>query len=131
MQHPKLFLSPWRIVVPALLAALAACSSLDMSSGHLRNGVPRFTAFTTEPPAAIAACIGQRWVAAGHPALSQQKTDTGFALQTTQKFDIQQKMFMAYIAIDTSREGSSVHFYSNHADDMVERSLVNTIQACY
>lgn len=131
MQHPKLLSFHWRILGAALLTALTACSSLDMSSGHLRGGVPRFTAFTTEAPATITACIAQRWAAAGHPALTQQKTDTGFALQTTQKFEIQQKMSMAYIAIDTSREGSSVRFYSNHTDDMVDRSLVSTIQACY
>ena len=114
-----------------LLIALTACSSIDVSSAHLRSSVPRYSTFTTESPEVMTACIAKRWAASGRPALHQQKTDTGFALQTVQKFEMQQKQSMAYVAIDTSREGSSVRFYSNHVHDITDRSMVSVIQACY
>lgn len=114
-----------------LLALLTACSTLDVSSAHLRSSVPRYTAFTTESPTTMTECIGKRWANSGRPALTQQKTESGFALQTTQKLDLQQKQSMIYIAIDASREGSSVRFYSNHVDEMGDRSMVSIIQACH
>ena len=114
-----------------LLSLLTACSTIDVSSAHLRSSVPRYTTFTTESPSAMAECISKRWSNSGRPALTQQKTESGYALQTMQKLDLQQKQSMIYVAIDVSREGSSVHFYSNHADEMGDRSMVSTIQACH
>ena len=115
----------------ALPVTLTACSTMDVSAAHLRNTVPRYTTFTTESPQAMAECIAKRWANSGRPPLSSQQTDTGYGLQTQQRFDLQQKQPMVYIAIDTSREGSSVRFYSNHADDMSDRSIVSTIQSCH
>lgn len=114
-----------------MLAVLTGCSGMDVSSAHLRSSVPRYTAFTTESPQTMAECIRKRWASAGHPALSQQQTGTGFALQTLQKFEMQQKQTMMYLAIDTSREGSTVRFYTNHVDDMMDRSMVGVIQGCH
>lgn len=114
-----------------LTTVLAGCGSIDVSSAHLRSSVPRYTTFTTESPEAMADCIGKRWISAGRPALAQQKTDTGIGLQTTQKFDVQQKQAMLYVAIDKSREGAAVRLYSNHADDILDRSMVSIIQLCY
>lgn len=120
-----------KIVYLTLLILLAGCSSIDVTSGHLRNNSPRYTTFTTESPQAMTDCIEQRWANAGRYALTRQKTDTGFALLTVQKLDTHEKNPMAYIAIDTSREGSSVRFYTNHIDDMADRSMVNTIKSCH
>lgn len=120
-----------KIVYLTLLILLAGCSSIDVTSGHLRNNSPRYTTFTTESPQAMTDCIEQRWSNAGRYALTRQKTDTGFALLTVQKLDTHEKNPMAYIAIDTSREGSSVRFYTNHIDDMADRSMVNTIKSCH
>lgn len=114
-----------------MLAGLVGCSSIDVSSAHLRSSVPRYTAFTTEPPQAMAECISKRWASAGQPALSQQQTGTGLALQTAQKFEMTQKQPMMYLAIDISREGSTVRFYTNHVDDMNDRSMVSVIQSCH
>jgi hypothetical protein len=113
------------------LAALAGCSSIDVTSGHLRNNTPRYTTFTTESPQAMTDCIDQRWGNAGRLALTRQKTETGFALLTVQKLDTHEKQPMVYIAIDKSREGSSVKFYTNHIDDMADRSMVTIIQGCH
>lgn len=76
-------------------------------------------------------CIEQRWVSAGRLALTRRQTETGFALLTVQKLDTHEKQPMVYIAIDKSREGSSVRFYTNHLDDMADRSMVNIIQSCH
>jgi hypothetical protein len=113
------------------IAALVGCSSIDVTSGHLRNNTPRYTTFTTESPQAITDCIDQRWVSSGRIALTRQQTETGFALLTVQKLDTHEKQPMVYIAIDKSREGSSVRFYTNHLDDMADRSMVNIIQSCH
>lgn len=114
-----------------MLTALTGCSSIDVSSAHLRSTVPRYTAFTTEAPSAMAECVSQRWVSAGRSPLNRQQTDTGFALQTAQKFEMQQKQPMMYLAIDTSRDGSTVRFYTNHVDEMADRSMVSVIQSCH
>ena len=114
-----------------LLLALTACSTIDVSSAHLRSSVPRYTTFTTEPPETMTDCIAKRWINAGRPGLMKQKTDSGFALQTMHKLDLQQTQPMVYVAVDTSREGSSVRFYSNNTDDMADRSMVSIIQACH
>lgn len=113
------------------IAALVGCSSIDVTSGHLRNNTPRYTTFTTESAQAITDCIDQRWVSSGRLALTRQQTETGFALLTVQKLDTHEKQPMVYIAIDKSREGSSVRFYTNHLDDMADRSMVNIIQSCH
>jgi hypothetical protein len=113
------------------VTALVGCSSIDVTSGHLRNNTPRYTTFTTESPQAITDCIEQRWVSAGRLALTRRQTETGFALLTVQKLDTHEKQPMVYIAIDKSREGSSVRFYTNHLDDMADRSMVNIIQSCH
>jgi hypothetical protein len=114
-----------------LMVMLTACSTIDVSSAHLRSSVPRYTTFTTESPMGMAECISKRWASSGRTALTQQKTEHGYALQTMQKLDLQQKQSMIYVAIDTSREGASVRFYSNHADEIGDRSMVSTIQACH
>lgn len=114
-----------------LLLLIAACSAIDVSSAYLRSSVPRFTTFTTESPQAMADCITKRWINTAHSELTLQKTEAGFALQTKQKLDLQQKQYTVYVAVDTSREGSSVRFYSNHADEMADRSMVSIIQACH
>ena len=121
----------FHVLTLTMLCALAGCSGMDVSSAHLRSSVPRYTAFTTESPQAIAECISKRWSNAGHSAMDQQQTTTGLALQTVQKFELQQKQPMIYLAIDGSREGSTVRFYTNHADDMVDRSMVSVIQGCH
>lgn len=113
------------------LLAITGCSSVAVSSGHLRNNTPRFTTFTTESPEAMTNCIGRRWADSGRFALTRQKTETGFALLTTQKLDTHEKQPMVYVSIDTSREGSSVRFFTNHLDDMADRSMVNIIQSCH
>jgi hypothetical protein len=125
-------------IMPALafcaalvLGGLTGCSSIDVDSGHLRNNTPRFTTFTTESPQSMLDCIDQRWTNSGRPALAFRRTDTGLALLTIQKLDTHEKVPMVYIAIDKSREGSSVRFYSNHLDDMADRSMVNIIQSCH
>lgn len=79
----------------------------------------------------MADCITKRWINTAHSELTLQKTEAGFALQTKQKLDLQQKQYTVYVAVDTSREGSSVRFYSNHADEMADRSMVSIIQACH
>lgn len=113
------------------LAMLDGCSSIDVTSGHLRNNTPRYTTFTTETPQAMADCIEQRWTNSGRFTLTRQKTETGYALLTMQKLDTHEKQPMVYIAIDRSREGSGVRFYTNHIDDMADRSMVNIIQSCH
>ena len=50
---------------------------------------------------------------------------------TAQKFEMTQKQPMMYLAIDISREGSTVRFYTNHVDDMNDRSMVSVIQSCH
>ena len=115
----------------SLPLTLTACGTMDISAAHLRNTVPRYTTFTTETPQAIAECVTRRWINSGRQPLNSQQTDTGFGLQTQQRFDLQQKQPMIYIAIDTSREGSSVRFYSNQTDDMSDRSMVSIIQSCH
>lgn len=113
------------------LTLLVACSNIEVSSGHLRNNVPRFTTFTTETPMAMTRCINERWVNSGRPALIQQTTDTGFSLSMTQKLDTHEKQPMIYVAIDRSREGASVSFYSNRIDDITDRSMISNIQSCH
>ena len=115
----------------AIVGAMFGCSAIDVDSGHLRNNTPRFTTFTTEPPQAMTDCIAKRWADSGRFALTRKTTETGFALLTQQKMDTHEKTPMVYVAIDTSREGSSVRFYTNHLDDMADRSMVNIIQGCH
>ena len=76
-------------------------------------------------------CIDHRWTTSGRPALVFRRTDTGFALLTVQKLDTHEKQPMIYIAVDKSREGSSVRFYTNHIDEMADRSMVTIIQSCH
>lgn len=119
------------LLISLSLSGLSACSSIDVDSGHLRNNTPRFTTFTTESPQAMLDCIDMRWTNSGRPALVFRRTDTGLALLTIQKLDTHEKSPMVYVAIDKSREGSSVRFYTNHLDDMADRSMVNIIQSCH
>ena len=124
-------LSPSTVLLTCAALALIACSSIDVSSGHLRNNTPRYTTYTTESPQAMTDCIEQRWANSGRFALTRQKTDTGFALLTMQKLDTHEKLPMVYISIDTSREGSSVRFHTNRLDDMADRSMISIIQSCH
>lgn len=121
----------WFALLSIPLTLVTVGCALDISSGHLRSGTPRFTTFTTENPQVMANCITQRWSVSGRFSLITQKTDTGYALLTTQKLDTHEKQPMAYIAIDTSREGSSVRLYTNNIDEMADRSLINIIQGCH
>jgi hypothetical protein len=122
-----------RFVLPlSVLLAVSACASINMSSGHLRNTVPRFTTFTTVAPQEMANCIGDHWAKSGHVTLVTTPTDTGFALQTNQKLAADSdKVVMMYIDVSTSREGSSVRFYTNRADEIADRSMISIIQRCH
>jgi|SRR5574343_268345 len=114
------------------LAILTSCASIDMSAGHLRNTVPRFTTFTTESPKAMATCIGEYWAKSGQIALTTSQTDTGYALQTSQKLAADSnKVPMMYVEVSPSREGSSVRFYTNRTDEIADRSMISTIQRCH
>ncbi len=111
---------------------LSACASINVSSGHLRNTVPRFTTFTTVTPQVMANCIGEHWAKSGHVSLITTPTDTGFALQTNQKLAADSdKAVMMYIDVSTSREGSSVRFYTNRTDEIADRSMISIIQRCH
>ncbi len=113
-------------------ATLVGCASIDMSAGHLRHTIPRFTTFTTEAPKAMATCIGDHWAKSSHIALTTSQTDTGFALQTSQKLAADSdKVPMMYIEVSPSREGSSVRFYTNRTDEIADRSMISTIQRCH
>lgn len=119
-------------LIPALLFLLSGCSSIEMSSGHLRNTVPRYTTFTTINPQTMAACIGDHWVASGQPKLLSTPTETGFTLQSTQKLAVDHdKLPMYFVEVNTSREGSSVRFYTNRADEIADRSMISIIQRCH
>lgn len=111
---------------------LSACASINVSSGHLRNTVPRFTTFTTVAPQVMTNCIGEHWAKSGHVSLITTPTDTGFALQTNQKLAADSdKAVMMYIDVSTSREGSSVRFYTNRTDEIADRSMISIIQRCH
>jgi hypothetical protein len=115
----------------ALLTLLCSCSTIDMSAGHLRNTVPRFTTFTTISPQAIATCVGDHWAASGQTKLTNTQTETGYTLQSTQKLAIDHtKIPMYLVEVNTSREGSSVRFYTNRADEIADRAMVSIIQRC-
>ena len=114
------------------LVVLGGCASIDMSAAHLQNTVPRFTTFTTVSPQDMTRCIADHWANSGYVRLTTTQTDTGFALQTSQKLAANSdKVPMMYIDISTSREGSSVRFYTNRTDEMADRSMVNLIQRCH
>ena len=113
------------------IIALSGCASLDMSAGHLQNTVPRFTTFSTISPQAMATCIDNGWVASGYTRLTTTKTDTGYTLQSNQKLVLDhEKVPMYFVDVSTSREGASVRFYTNRADEIADRSMINTIQRC-
>ena len=115
----------------ALLTLLCSCSSIDMSAGHLRNTVPRFTTFTTISPQTMAACISDHWASSGQTRLTNTPTETGYTLQSTQKLTIDHaKIPMYLVEVSTSREGSSVRFYTNRADEIADRTMVSIIQRC-
>lgn len=119
------------VLMSALLTLLCSCASIEMSSGHLRNTVPRFTTFTTISPHAMATCIGDHWAASGQPKLTQTQTETGYTLQSTQKLAVDHTQIpMYFVEVNTSREGSSVRFYTNRADEIADRSMVSMIQRC-
>lgn len=111
--------------------AMGGCSSLDMSAGHLRNTVPRFTTFSTISPQAMAICINNGWSASGHTPLSSTQTETGYILQSNQKLVLDhEKVPMYLVDINTSREGASVRFYTNRTDEIADRSMISAIQRC-
>lgn len=115
----------------ATLVLSIGCASIDMSASHLRNTVPRFTTFSTVSPQAMTACIDNGWTASGHTRLNTTPTDTGFTLQSTQKLVLDhEKQPMYFVDINTSREGSSVRFYTNRADEIADRSMISIIQRC-
>lgn len=121
--------------IPALLStviiAMSGCASLDMSAGHLRNTVPRFTTFSTISPQAMATCIDKGWVASGHTPLTSTQTETGYILQSSQKLVLDhEKLPMYLVDVNTSREGASVRFYTNRADEIADRSMIGIIQRC-
>ena len=115
----------------ASLVLASGCASIDMSASHLRNTVPRFTTYSTISPQAMTACIDNGWAASGHTRLTTTPTDTGFTLQSTQKLVLDhEKLPMYFVDINTSREGSSVRFYTNRADEIADRSMISIIQRC-
>lgn len=115
----------------ATLALVNGCASIDMSASHLRNTVPRFTTFSTISPQAMTTCIDDGWAGSGHTRLTTTPTDTGFTLQSTQKLVLDhEKLPMYFVDINTSREGSSVRFYTNRADEIADRSMISIIQRC-
>ena len=115
----------------ATLALVSGCASIDMSASHLRNTVPRFTTFSTISPQTMTTCIDDGWAASGHTRLTTTPTDTGFTLQSTQKLVLDhEKLPMYFVDINTSREGSSVRFYTNRADEIADRSMISIIQRC-
>lgn len=119
------------IAFAAALVLISGCSSFDMSAGHLRNTVPRFTTFSTISPLAMTTCIDNGWIASGRSQLARAQTETGYTLQSTQKLVLDhEKMPMYFVDINKSREGSSVRFYTNRADEIADRSMVSIIQRC-
>ena len=121
-----------KIALATAILALSGCASIDMSAGHLRSNVPRFTTFTTVSPQSMANCIADNWAKSGHVALTMAPTDTGFSLQTSQKLMADSdKVPMMVVDVSTSREGSSVRFYTNRTDEIADRSMVNLIQRCH
>ncbi len=121
-----------KIALVTAILALSGCASIDMSAGHLRSNVPRFTTFTTVSPQVMANCIADHWAKSGYVALAMTPTDTGFALQTSQKLMADSdKVPMMYIDISTSREGCSVRFYTNRTDEIADRSMISLIQRCH
>lgn len=119
------------VSLSALIILLSSCASIEMSSGHLRNTVPRFTTFTTISPQTMATCIGDHWAASGQPRLTSTQTDAGYTLQSIQKLTVDHaKVSMYLVEVNTSREGSSVRFYTNRADEIADRSMVSIIQRC-
>ena len=114
-----------------VISTIAGCASFDMSASHLRNTVPRFTTFSTISPQAMTTCISNGWVASGHTALTTTQTDTGYTLQSNQKLVLDhEKVPMYFVDINTSREGSSVRFYTNRANEIADRSMISIIQRC-
>ncbi len=110
---------------------ISGCASFDMSASDLRNTVPRFTTFSTISPQAMTTCIDNGWVASGHTRLTTTQTDTGFTLQSNQKLVLDhEKVPMYFVDINTSREGASVRFYTNRADEIADRSMISIIQRC-
>lgn len=119
------------LLLAAGLGLVAGCSSLDMSSSHLRNTVPRFTTFSTISPKAMTTCIENGWVASGHTPLTTTQTETGYVMQSTQKLVLDhEKVPMYFVDVNTSREGASVRFYTNRADEIADRSMISIIQRC-
>lgn len=115
----------------ATLLLISGCASFDMSASHLRNTVPRFTTFSTISPQAMASCIDNGWVASGHTRLTTTQTDTGYTLQSSQKLVLDhEKLPMYFVDINTSREGASVRFYTNRANEIADRSMISIIQRC-
>lgn len=115
----------------APLILISGCASIDMSASHLQNTVPRFTTFSTISPQAMTTCIDNGWVASGHTRLAMAPTDNGFTLQSSQKLVLDhEKLPMYFVDINTSREGSSVRFYTNRADEIADRSMISIIQGC-
>ena len=110
---------------------ISGCASFDMSASHLRNTVPRFTTFSTISPQAMTTCIDNGWIASGHTRLTTTQTDTGYTLQSNQKLVLDhEKVPMYFVDINTSREGASVRFYTNRADEIADRSMISIIQRC-
>lgn len=118
-------------LLPAALWVISGCTSMDMSASHLRNNVPRFTTFSTLSPLAMTTCIANGWTASGRTPLIKTQTKTGFELQSTQKMVLDhEKQPMYFVDINTSREGASVYFYTNRADEIADRSMISIIQRC-
>lgn len=119
------------ILITALTILMCSCSSIDVSAGHLRSSIPRFTTFGTKSPELMTNCINQGWTDSGYTPLTVTHTDTGFTLQSSQKLSIDQDTLpMYFVEVNTSREGSSVRFYTNRADEIADRSMINLIQRC-
>lgn len=119
------------ILIFAAALLMVGCTSFDISSSHLRNTVPRFTTFSTISPQEVTTCIENGWIASGHTKLTNTQTSTGFTLQSTQKLVLDhEKQPMYFVDINTSREGSSVYFYTNRADEIADRSMISIIQRC-
>lgn len=115
----------------ATVLLISGCASFDMSASHLRSTVPRFTTFSTISPQAMATCIDNGWVASGHSRLTTTQTDTGYTLQSNQKLVLDhEKVPMYFVDVNTSREGASVRFYTNRADEIADRSMISIIQRC-
>jgi len=118
-------------LISAMLILMSGCASIDMSASHLQSTVPRFTTFSTISPQAMTTCIDNGWVTSGHTRLTSTQTKTGYTLQSNQKLVLDhEKLPMYFVDVNTSREGSSVRFYTNRADEIADRSMIGIIQRC-